>query len=197
MRPSHLIIGGQRARLIIGVHPARAISDAVLNQHLRPACFGVADERVGCSRGGRYAGRIVLCRPADRPPPRERNCRTLAADEVERRRYRRRAGGASTAGAHPVAEPGDLWVLGRHRLLCGDSTVATDVARVLGGVAPHLMVTDPPYGVNYDRTMPLFRPPMPPVMSPPTPSMQSGRREDDAAQLAEVPWLAGEGGPHR
>src|SRR5580704_13803445 len=47
--------------------------------------------------------------------------------------------------AHPVAEPGDLWVLGRHRLLCGDSTVATDVARVLGGVAPHLifMVTDP------------------------------------------------------
>src|SRR5947209_1391259 len=52
--------------------------------------------------------------------------------------------------AHPVAEPGDLWVLGRHRLLCGDSTVATDVARVLGGVGPHLMVTDPPYGVNYD-----------------------------------------------
>jgi len=50
--------------------------------------------------------------------------------------------------AHPVAEPGDLWVLGGHRLLCGDSTVATDVARVLGGVAPHLMVTDPPYGVN-------------------------------------------------
>ena len=45
---------------------------------------------------------------------------------------------------HPVAEPGDLWVLGRHRLLCGDSTVATDVERVLGGVAPHLMVTDPP-----------------------------------------------------
>ena len=33
---------------------------------------------------------------------------------------------------------------------CGDSTVATDVERALGGVAPHLMVTDPPYGVNYD-----------------------------------------------
>src|SRR5437762_3203625 len=53
--------------------------------------------------------------------------------------------------AHPVAEPGDLWVLDSHRLLCGDSTVATDVERVLGGVAPHLMVTDPPYGVSYDR----------------------------------------------
>ena len=57
---------------------------------------------------------------------------------------------APEAPAHPVVEPGDLWGLGPHRLLCGDSTVATDVARVLGGVAPHLMVTDPPYGVNYD-----------------------------------------------
>ena len=52
--------------------------------------------------------------------------------------------------AYPVSQPGDLWLLGRHRLLCGDSTVATDVERVLGGVQPHLMVTDPPYGVNYD-----------------------------------------------
>ena len=49
-----------------------------------------------------------------------------------------------------MSQTGDLWLLGRHRLLCGDSTVATDVERVLGGVEPHLMVTDPPYGVNYD-----------------------------------------------
>ena len=33
----------------------------------------------------------------------------------------------------PVSRPGDLWLLGPHRLLCGDSTVATDVERVLGG----------------------------------------------------------------
>jgi DNA modification methylase len=52
--------------------------------------------------------------------------------------------------AHPVSEPGDLWILGRHRLLCGDCTVATDVERLLDGTAPHLMVTDPPYGVEYD-----------------------------------------------
>ena len=37
-----------------------------------------------------------------------------------------------------------------HRLLCGDSTVAADVDRVLGGEKPHLMITDPPYGVEYD-----------------------------------------------
>ncbi len=50
----------------------------------------------------------------------------------------------------PVTKPGDLWILGDHRLLCGNSTVATDVERLLDGAKPHLMVTDPPYGVNYD-----------------------------------------------
>jgi DNA modification methylase len=52
--------------------------------------------------------------------------------------------------ADPVSRPGDLWLLGPHRLLCGDSTVATDVERVLNGVTPLLMVSDPPYGVEYD-----------------------------------------------
>jgi hypothetical protein len=50
----------------------------------------------------------------------------------------------------PVSRPGDVWLLGRHRLLCGDSTNPADVERALNGVAPHLMVTDPPYGVSYD-----------------------------------------------
>jgi DNA modification methylase len=50
----------------------------------------------------------------------------------------------------PVTRPGDVWVLGKHRLLCGDSTVATDVEKVLNGVVPLLMCTDPPYGVEYD-----------------------------------------------
>ena len=50
----------------------------------------------------------------------------------------------------PVTRPGDLWLLGKHRLLCGDSTVATDVEKVLHGVTPLLMCTDPPYGVEYD-----------------------------------------------
>ena len=50
----------------------------------------------------------------------------------------------------PVSRSGDVWLLGPHRLICGDATDATIVARVLNGVTPHLMVTDPPYGVSYD-----------------------------------------------
>jgi DNA modification methylase len=50
----------------------------------------------------------------------------------------------------PVTRPGDVWLLGPHRLVCGDATCAADVAAALAGVAPHLMVTDPPYGVEYD-----------------------------------------------
>jgi ParB-like chromosome segregation protein Spo0J len=47
----------------------------------------------------------------------------------------------------PVSRPGDLWLLGPHRLLCGDATKRDEVARVLDGVRPDLLVTDPPYGV--------------------------------------------------
>ena len=51
---------------------------------------------------------------------------------------------------HPVTISGDVWLLGKHRLVCGDSTNPETVLAVLAGVAPNLMVTDPPYGVNYD-----------------------------------------------
>jgi DNA modification methylase len=49
-----------------------------------------------------------------------------------------------------TTKPGDLWILGDHRLLCGDSTDPASVARLLGDAKPFLMVTDPPYGVDYD-----------------------------------------------
>jgi len=52
----------------------------------------------------------------------------------------------------PVTRQGDLWILGEHRLLCGDSTKAADIARVLGGARPTLMATDPPYCVDYTGT---------------------------------------------
>ena len=50
----------------------------------------------------------------------------------------------------PVTVLGDVWVMGKHRIICGDSTHADTVAKCLNGVKPHLMVTDPPYGVEYD-----------------------------------------------
>lgn len=50
----------------------------------------------------------------------------------------------------PITKPGDLYELGPHRLLCGDSTMPDDVNKLLHDAEPILMVTDPPYGVNYD-----------------------------------------------
>lgn len=49
-----------------------------------------------------------------------------------------------------TTRPGDLWVLGDHRLLCGDSGVAADVDRLLGGATIHLLNTDPPYNVKVE-----------------------------------------------
>ena len=54
--------------------------------------------------------------------------------------------------ARAVAEKGDVWLLGGHRLVCGDSTDAGAVEACLGQEKPHLMVTDPPYGVEYDAS---------------------------------------------
>jgi len=56
---------------------------------------------------------------------------------------------APAAPETPVAVLGDVWLLGKHRLVCGDSTDALAVEKALNGVKPHLMVTDPPYGVEY------------------------------------------------
>jgi DNA modification methylase len=50
----------------------------------------------------------------------------------------------------PVTQPGDLWILGDHRLLCGDSGRAEDVDRLLSGAKIHLVNTDPPYNVKVE-----------------------------------------------
>jgi DNA modification methylase len=52
--------------------------------------------------------------------------------------------------AEPVSVLGDVWLLGKHRIVCGSSTEVESVDKALNGVKPHLMVTDPPYGVEYD-----------------------------------------------
>ena len=52
----------------------------------------------------------------------------------------------------PKTKRGDIWTMGRHRLLCGDATDEEDVGRLLDGGPPRLMVTDPPYAVDYDSS---------------------------------------------
>lgn len=52
----------------------------------------------------------------------------------------------------PVSKPGDLWRLGNHLLLCGDSTVLANVERVLDGALADMVFTDPPYNVDYGNT---------------------------------------------
>jgi DNA modification methylase len=57
---------------------------------------------------------------------------------------------APPAPVVPVSRPGDVWRLGGHYLVCGDCTDPVAVGKALAGAKPHLMVTDPPYGVKYD-----------------------------------------------
>ena len=51
--------------------------------------------------------------------------------------------------AEAITKPGDLWLLGEHRLLCGDSTSEADVSRLMNGEKADMVLTDPPYGVSY------------------------------------------------
>lgn len=51
--------------------------------------------------------------------------------------------------AEPITKPGDLWLLGEHRVLCGDSTKAEDVERLMAGAKAGMIHTDPPYGMSY------------------------------------------------
>jgi len=52
--------------------------------------------------------------------------------------------------ADPITKSGDLWILGNHRLLCGDSTDTIALGRLMAGLNADLWLTDPPYNVNYE-----------------------------------------------
>lgn len=58
-------------------------------------------------------------------------------------------GAEDAANAPTRCNPGDVWLLGRHRLMCGDSTKESDVAKLMGGEQADLLLTDPPYNVDY------------------------------------------------
>ena len=49
----------------------------------------------------------------------------------------------------PISKPGDIWLLGEHRVMCGDSTSIDDVEKLMGGLEADLYLTDPPYNVDY------------------------------------------------
>ena len=85
------------------------------------------------------------------------NLGSLGFQESELRTMARKAIAGGTdpddvpaAPKKAVTKLGDVWILGEHRLRCGDSTTQADVDACLDGARPHLMVTDPPYGVEYD-----------------------------------------------
>lgn len=82
----------------------------------------------------------------------------------------------------PITKAGDLWILGEHRLLCGDSTKAENVKRLLEDRVPFIMVTDPPYGVEYDSDWRLQA-----GINKPWQTLASGKVEnDDKADWTET-----------
>jgi site-specific DNA-methyltransferase (adenine-specific) len=54
------------------------------------------------------------------------------------------------AGPEPITKPGDVWVMGKHRLLCGDSTSTDDLTKLCDGQLVDMWLTDPPYNVAYE-----------------------------------------------
>lgn len=51
---------------------------------------------------------------------------------------------------NPITKPGDIWILGNHRVMCGDSTSIDDVEKLMDGSLADMLLTDPPYNVSYE-----------------------------------------------
>ena len=146
----------------------------------------------------------------------------LVKQENESLKAMAAAGGGSDVDAEPQIDraqellekwkvrPGDLWQLGEHRLLCGDSTKAEDVARVMEDERVDCTVTDPPYGVGVDyrefqdtpenvkaliqKVMPIILEHLPAALTPGVPAMWDYPRPDwvgawiHPAPVGGCPW---------
>jgi hypothetical protein len=85
---------------------------------------------------------------SDRAPVKKRSSKNGPTPENRAERNANPNRQTPAAPDEPITRPGDLWILGEHRLLCGDSGKNEDVDRLLGGAIVHLVNTDPPYNVN-------------------------------------------------
>ena len=74
----------------------------------------------------------------------------LAVTELEPKEGNTDPDEVPDAPEDPITKPSDLWILGNHRLLCGDSTNPQHVERLMDGKKADMVFTDPPYGVNYE-----------------------------------------------
>ena len=74
----------------------------------------------------------------------------LAGDKPEAKEDDFDAAAAAEAIVNPITKPGDVWLLGKHRVMCGDSTKKEDVDRLCGTQRADIVWTDPPYGMNLD-----------------------------------------------
>ena len=141
----------------LGLETAPVIVLAHLSEAQRRA-FRLADNRIAQNAGWDEAllrEELAALREADF----ELDVTGFDLEEIERLLAQPESAAADGAedAAPEVAEeavtrPGDLWVLGTHRLLCGDATVLEDVERVLDGALADMCFTDPPYNVDYGNS---------------------------------------------
>lgn len=80
----------------------------------------------------------------------ESELEALLAEQVEATEGNTDADEVPEAPVNPITKPGDVWIMGGHRLMCGDSTSIESVEQLMGGVKADLLLTDPPYNVAYE-----------------------------------------------
>ena len=78
----------------------------------------------------------------------------LAGDKAEAKEDDFDADAAAESIVDPITKPGNVWILGKHRVMCGDSTKKEDVDRLCGTQKANMVFTDPPYGIDVVKNSP-------------------------------------------